>query len=358
MSQKLIPSPKEPVDSTDYIYGERMEPYEGRMNFFLNEKVDVKKDNVKDEDKAAVDGLESVIQRFITAGAITLPNLEEERVGLIVGGLEAANKVKSVISFLVQLAKDAVDFLLNLVNNRIARLDNREFRVSTNRKREGISSTPVKYPATIRRVMDPLTISLDGNWVVGSLNNVTDYYKDTVKAYQQLTRLISDSTGEGFDLQRQIDKTVDIVKTQMGMTDKGDNFISKILPGGRQLVIDKPDVENLNKVGVYFQSSSVIVKLLSPEYEPNGPMMDGVLGSVRKCIKEIRSNQSTVSQLYREFEKSARTHERNNGTMTPDQRTYLNWLIRFNKRLMSVNLQYVLTSMDVGLDFVNSGLHK
>lgn len=358
MSQKLIPSPKEPVDSTDYIYGERMEPYEGRMNFFLNEKVDVKKDNVKDEDKATVDGLESVIQRFTQAGAISLPNLQQEDAGLIVDGLEAANKARSVVSFLVQLAKDAVDFLLNLVNNRIARLDNREFRVSTNRKREGISSTPVKYPATIRRLMDPLTISLDGNWVVGSLNNTTEYYKDTVKAYRELTKLISESAGEGFDLQRQIDKTIDIVKTQMGMSDKGDNFISKILPGSRQLVIDKPDASNLNKVGVYFQSSSVVVKLLSPEYEPNGPMMDGVLGAVSKCIKEIRSNQSTVSQLYREFEKSARTHERGNGNMTSDQRTYLNWLIRLNKRLMSVNLQYVLTNMDVGLDFVNSGLHK
>lgn len=358
MSQKLIPSPKEPVDSTDYIYGERMEPYEGRMNFFLNEKVDVKKDNVKDENKATVDGLESVIQRFVTAGAITLPNLEEEHVGLIVDGVEAANKVKSVISFLVQLAKDAVEFLLNLVNNRIARLDNREFRVSTNRKREGISSTPVKYPATIRRLMDPLTISLDGNWVVGSLNNVTEYYKDTVKTYQELTKLITESAGEGFDLHRQIDKTLSVVKAQMGLTEKGDIFISKILPGSRQLVIDKPDTENLNKVGVYFQSSSVIVKLLSPEYEPNGPMLDGVLTSVRKCIKDIRSNQSTVSQLYREFEKSAKKFEHGNANMTPDQRAYLNWLIRFNKRLMSVNFQYVLTGMDSGLDFVNSGLHK
>lgn len=358
MSQKLIPNPKEPADSTDYIYGERMEPHEGRMNFFLNEKIQIKKDNVKDEDKVAVDGLESIIQRFITAGAVNLPDLTQESSELIVGGLEASNKAKSIVHFLVQLAKDAVEFLLNLVNNRISRLDNREFRVTINRKREGISSIPVKYPATIRRLIDPLTISLDGNWVVGSLNNTIEYYKDTVKSYRELTKIISDSGSEGFDLHRQIDKTINIVKTQMGLSDKGDIFISKILPGGRHLVIDKPDTNNLNKVGVYFQSSSVVVKLYSPEYEPNGPMMDGVLGSVRKCVKEIRSNQSTVSQLYREFEKSARTYERNNESMTSDQRTYLNWLIRFNKRLMSVNLQYILTNMDAGLDFVNSGLHK
>lgn len=358
MSQKLIPSPKEPVDSTDYIYGERMEPYEGRMNFFLNEKVDVKKDNVKDENKETVDGLESVIQRFITAGAITLPDLEEEQVGLIVDGVESASKAKSIINFLVQLAKDAVEFLLNLVNNRIARLDNREFRVSTNRKREGISSDPVKYPAGIRRLMDPLTISLDGNWVTSSLKNINDFYSDTIKCYKGLTGLIKESTEEGFDLHRQIDKTISIVKSNLDLTEKGDVFVSKILPGARQFVIDRPDTENLNKVGVYFQSSSIVVKLLSPEYEPNGPMMDGVLKAVRTCIKDIRSNQSAVSQLYREFEKSARTHQLANANMTPEQREYLNWLIRFNKRLLTVNIQYVLTGMDAGLDFVKSGLHK
>ncbi|QZA70594.1 internal head protein [Erwinia phage AH04] len=358
MSQKLIPSPKEPIDSTDYIYGERMEPYEGRMNFFLNEKVDVKKDNVKEEDKEKVDGLESVLQRFASYGAIVLPNLEEERVGLIVDGQEAANNVKKVIHFLVQLAKDAVDFLLNLVNNRIARLDNREYRVSLNRKRDGIVSEPVKYPATVRRLFDPLTMSLDPNWVTVSLNNVNRYYDDTVDTYRALTNLIRTVDGEGFDLTSQIDKTIDVVKQHMGIKESADSFSSKIIPGNRQLVIDTPTPDNLNKVGIYFQNSTVPVKLLSPEYEPSGPMVDGVLATVRKTIKNIRSNQSTVSQLYRTFEKEAKAYELGNKHMTPDQRAYLNWLVRFNKRLMTVNLQYVLTAMDSGLDFVNSGLRK
>ena len=49
---KVLPDPKSPKDSADYIYGERMAEYEDRQNFFLNEKVAVKKDDVKeDEDK-------------------------------------------------------------------------------------------------------------------------------------------------------------------------------------------------------------------------------------------------------------------------------------------------------------------
>lgn len=358
MSNKLIPNPKEPIDSTDYIYGKRMEPYEGRMNFFLNDKVDVKKDNVKEEDKETVDGLESVLQRFTSHGAITLPNLDEERTALIVDGVEAAGKVRNFINFLVQLAKDAVEFILNLINNRIARIDNREFRVSTNRKRDGIVSTNVKYPSNIRRLFDPLTVSLDPNWVTVSLNNVNKYYNNTVKTYRKLTDLIKDAERTDFDLPDQLNKTMITIKTTMGFSNDNAGIISEILPGNRRLTIDAPNPLNLDKVGIYFQSSTTMVKMFSDEYEPNGPMVDGVLKSIRGTVKDIRSNQSTVSQLYRTFEKEAKRFQLVNGDLGTEQRQYLNWLIRVNKRLMTVNLQYILNCMDAGLDFVNSGLRK
>jgi hypothetical protein len=358
MSQKLIPSPKEPVDSTDYIYGERMEPYEGRMNFFLNEKVDVKKDNVKEEDKAEVDGLESVIRRFVQHGVISDPYLNDEPAAMFVDGIESASKVKQVIDFLVQLAKDAVAFILNLINNRIARIDNREFRVGVNRKRDGVVSHPVKYPANIRRLFDPLTMSLDPNWVAVSIKNVNDYYAGTIAVYRGLTEMIKDARNSNFDLQTQLDKTMEVVKKNLDMKDTGDSLATGIIPGNRQLIVDHPKAENLDKVGIYFQNSTVPVRLLSDQYEPSGVMVDSVLSGIRKTIKDIRSNQSTVSQLYRTFEKEARSFEHTDGGVTSDQRRYLNWLVRFNKRLMTVNLQYVLTGLDTGLDFVNTGLRK
>jgi hypothetical protein len=358
MSQKLIPSPKEPIDSTDYIYGERMEPYEGRMNFFLNEKVDVKKDNVKEEDKESVDGLESIIQRFSSFGGIQLPAMEEDVSTAVVDGVESANQVKKVIHFLVQLAKDAVAFLLNLINNRVARLDNREFRVSLRRKRDGIVSHAVKYPATVRRLFDPLTISMDPNWVKGSLASVNDFYDSTVDAYRKLGSLIESAGTEDFDLAGQIDKTLSALKKELKLTESGDTFTTGIIPGNRQLVIERPTVDNLNKVGIYFQNSTVPVKMLSDEYEPSGPMVDATLAEVRKTVKNIRSNQSTVSQLYRSFEKEAKKYELGTKHLTPDGRAYLNWLVRFNKRLMTVTLQYVLTGMETGLDFVETGLRK
>jgi len=354
MSNKLIPDPKASANSNDHIYGERLKPYEERMNFFLGQDVKVNKDNVDSDKLDAVTGMESALQRFSTQGYITIP---EQFDSAVVDGMEAASGAKRMIDFLIQLAKDAVDFILNLINNRIARLDNREFRVSTNRKRDGIVTTPVKYPATHRRLLDPHTVSLDGNWIAVSINGVNEYYKNTIKTYRELVDLIKDAASPGFNLENQLTKTMGVIKTSMGLSHKGDIYLSEVIPGNRQLIVDEPKASNLDKIGIYFQSSTVPVKLLSPEFEPSGPMIDNVLNKVRAVSKEIRSNQSTVSQLYRTFEKSAREFEHKaEEKLTSEQRQYLNWLVRFNKRLMTVNLQYVLTATDAGLDFVNASL--
>lgn len=354
MSNRLIPDPKEPANSTDYLYGERMKPYEERMNFFLDQDVKVNKDNVPDDKKESVSGMEAVLQGFTTYGYVSLP---ADLTSAVVDGMEAAGNTRRVIDFLIQLAKDTVDFILNLINNRIARLDNREFRISVDRKRDGIVSTPVKYPATHRRLLDPHTVSLDGNWIAVSIGGVNEYYKNTISTYRALVGLIKDAAGEGFNLESQVNKTMAAIKSNMGLSLKGDSYISEVIPGNRQLMIDVPNIQNLDKVGIYFQSSTVPVKLLSPEFDPSGPMIDNVLNKVRTVSKEIRSNQSTVSQLYRVFEKSAREFEhKSEAKLTPEQRQYLNWLVRVNKRLMTVNLQYVLTATDAGLDFVKASL--
>lgn len=354
MSNKLIPDPKATANSNDQIYGERLKPYEERMNFFLGQDVKVKKDNVASDKLDSVTGMESALQYFSTQGSISIPG---EYDSAVVDGMEAAGSAKRMIDFLIQLAKDTVDFILNLINNRIARLDNREFRISVNRKRDGIVTTPVKYPATHRRLLDPHTVSLDGNWIAVSINSINEYYKATIKTYRELVGLIKDAAGTNFNLETQLNKTMGVIKSNMALSQKGDLYLSEVIPGNRQLIIEEPKVGTLDKIGVYFQSSTVPVKLLSPEFEPSGPMIDNVLNKVRLVSKEIRSNQSTVSQLYRTFEKSAREFEyKTEEKLTSEQRQYLNWLVRFNKRLMTVNLQYVLTATDAGLDFVKASL--
>lgn len=357
MSQ-VIPNPKAPTDSTDYIYGERMEPYEDRMNFFLNEKVDIKKTNVKSEDSSTVDGLESIIQRFTTYGKISLPSFPENPTMELAGTESVGNKAKLILNVLIQAAKDAVEFLLNFINNRIARIDNRTYRIGVHRKREGIKQGDVNYPLTIRRLFVPLKVSRDPNWINDSLNDVLGFYKASIKAYGILNSRIG-KFDTSSDLNQAIDSTVTDVASVMNMKKESGSFKTGVLPGIREFTIDSPTGVSPDDIKMYFQNSTIDVKLPSPTYNNSGVMVDKILSTVTSIIKEIRSNQSTIGQLSRNFEKAVRQYESSSvEKLSPDERAYYNWIIRFNKRLMNSTIQYVIGSLDVALDFVNSGVKR
>ncbi|QYN79982.1 hypothetical protein PQD71_gp089 [Kosakonia phage Kc263] len=356
---KLIPNPKEPKESTDYIYGERMEPYQERMNFFLNEKVEVDKDKVKEEDKETVDGLESVIQRFTSYGKVSVPGFDDIPTDACVDGMEAAGKVKRFIDALIQFAKDAVDWLLNLINNRISRIDNREYRTSLHRKRDGIVTVEVNYPAGIRRLLSPLKMSVDPNWVATVLKDVDAFYSDTIKTYKGLTKDIEAVTQSSFNLEDAIKDSLRSVASNLKMKPESGNYQTEILPGNRRFIVEQINDGNTDQIKLYFQASTTDTKLASPTFLPSSFMVDETLKQVKTIVKNIRSNQSTVSQLYRTFEKTVKAFENNpNVKLDAKQREYLNWLVRFNKKLMTTTIQYTLNSLDTALDFVHAGIRK
>lgn len=353
MSQ-VIPNPKAPNESTDYIYGERMEPYEDRMNFFLNEEVDIKKTNVKNGNEAKVDGLESIIQRFSSYGSIKLSDSFGELSNEVSGLESTANRVKGILDIIIQAAKDAVDFLLNFINNRIARISSRAYRTSMHRKRDGIKQGEIPYSAGMRRLFVPLKVSKDPNWVISSLQDVSQFYRGTIKAYKYLNECIG-KTDSGMSLKNSIDKTLSGVASEMGMSNTTDGYSSDVLPGVRVFHIDT----NVDDARMYFASAPIDVKLPSPTYVSAGVTMDKILSVVDSIVKDIKSNQSTLSQLSRNFEKAVRRYESNSAvSLTPDERAYYNWIIKFNKRLMNSSIQYVIGSLDVALDFVNSGINR
>ncbi|AEV89550.1 putative virion structural protein [Pseudomonas phage OBP] len=355
---KLIPDPKAPNESTDYIYGERLAPFEERMNFFQNEKVVVKKDNVKDEDKAEVDGLESLIQRFSDWGKLSLPGSVEVAVeGGTVAGVEGSDQPIPWTKYFIQLAKEAVDFILNFINNRIARIDNRTYRTSLNRKRLGVKSVEVTYPAGIRRLIVPLTISTDPNWVVGSIDTLRDFYKQSIQAYRFLTASIKNAGGETFDLTRSVDETIRGVAKCFKMKAQGETYGTDILPGNRRMYLNEVTDGSTGGIGIYFSSSGTDARMRTNVFTPTGYLIDNTLKSIDSTIKEIRSNQSTVSQLYRTFERDVVKYQTiNNLRMGADGRQYLGWLVRFAKRLMNMVLIYVINGLDCGLDFCNAGI--
>lgn len=355
MSQ-VIPNPKAPKESTDYIYGQRLEKYEDRMNFFLNEKVDIDKTNVKDEDAEKVDGLESLVQRFCSYGGPMLPPMDENG---DIAGTEASGRTKRIIDFLIQAVKDAVTFLLNLINNRIARLDIRLARLSIDRKRYGIRTGDIKYPYAIRRMLLPQIAAKDPNWVPQTLDNVKDFYKDSVKAYKTMSDILSQEPTEGKDLFELIDNVVGKVKTQLSLRANGDLLVGGLLPSLRQLHVQQPSAADPTKIDVYFALSDVQVKLPSETYESSSNLLDSMISGIKGLINEIRSNQSSVASMTRNFEKAVRKIENSkDSNLTSVEREYYNWLIRFNKRLMNVTLQYVLSQIDAACDFTQSGISR
>lgn len=356
----ILPDPKAPKESTDYIYGERMEPYSERMNIFLEEKVKVKKDNVKEEDKGEVDGLESLVQRFTDWGNVTLPGTVEivTETGVL-AGVEGSDKPISWIKYFIQLAKEAVDFLLNFINNRIARIDNRSYRIHLDRKRMGIKSGEVNYPAGVRRLIVPLTVSTNPGWVADSIDNLRNFYKQSMMAYRVLLGKIKDAGDENIYLPAAIESTIRDVAKCFNMGNAGESYISDILPGNRRLYLNNERDGNTGAIGIFFASAGTDVRLRATSFTPTGYLVDNTLKSIDSTVKEIRSNQSTVSQLYRTFEREANKLQGiDNLRMGADGRQYLGWLIRFNKRLTNMILIYVINGLDAGLDFTKATVNN
>ncbi|QGH71949.1 putative virion structural protein [Klebsiella phage N1M2] len=351
---QVLPKPNAPKESTDYIYGKRLAKYEDRMNFFLNEKVDIDKTNVKDIDAGTVDGLENLVQRFTSYGKPSFIEVDDSG---MVAGTEASGKAKRFIDIIIQAAKDAVEFILNFINNRIARLDVRSHRAGLERKRSGIKDGEARYPASIRRLMLPQITGGDPNWVPQSLDKVLDIYKNSVKGYKYLTSRID--KWEGANAYDVIKESVKGFSDIMGMSYKNGGYQTDTLPGVRQLIVSAPSQEDPTKIDVFFNTVDVAVKLPTPTFHPTSNLLDSTLNKVNSIIKEIRSNQSTMSQLSRNFEKAVRKFEANKGEkIGPEERKYYEWLIRFNKRMMNTVIQYTISELDAGIDFVNAGIDK
>lgn len=343
---KVLPDPKNPKLSADYIYGERMREYEDRQNFFLDEKVEVKKDDVKEEDKETVDGLEALVSRFVSYSTVKIPQLPPEYAG-------TEGMVGKTIDFIVQLAKDLVDFIVNLVNNRLGRIQYRLNRTQIARKNDGLKSKEVKYPLTIRRLWTPMNTSTNPNWVAGAIKETNDWYKKIIDAHKLINAIVDRPWSES-DTPASV---ITSVTHLLGMKDLNSGTLqSAVLPSNRRLALEFNN-DRPSDFKIFFQNNDAPAKLKSQEWEPSSFVMDNTLKAISSSMKDIRSNQSTVSQLYRKFEKKVKDLENNTATIDV-QRKFYSWLINFNRRLLTTNLQYVMSGLDAGLDFVNAGIKE
>lgn len=341
-------------NTTDKTVGEALGPYEESATFFESKKVTVNKESVNLKDKLYVDGLESVISSFGSHPCYTEHDGNE-------GLMDTAKRVMATI---VRLAKDATEFLVNIINNKLIRLDNALHRIKTYRKVRGLVAGEVRYPIGVRRLMIPNKITVNPGWIAESINEVKSFYNKSIDAYKGLLDLISIDP-EVFNAEDADNKLNTVMAKCIGLAPVGkDNagssmFVSSPLPGNRYFCFSsRPDTSSERPV-MMFQDTGMDARLKNPMFEVQGHIVDKTIDAIQGLIDEVRKNQRTVSELYRTFEKAVVAFERKAGTgISASQRQFLRYLVAHNKRLSQMSVQYVTASADVGMDFCRASINK
>ncbi|WNV45836.1 hypothetical protein [Aeromonas phage AerS_266] len=360
MSTTILP--KQDQGSTqDDLYATRVSDVEDSLNFFIGKDIKVE----ETEDVAGNESFEgqgqilaSVIKDFGTyKTTLSLDNPIDGVEGL-------ADKTKAILRSLVQFAKDVVAWIVNLINNKITRIDNRRFRISSRRKRYGLKNKDVKYPSTVKRLIIPSKVTEDGQWVKESIIVVNEFYTTAIDVYKGLLDNISIHYND-FDIDTAVGKInrLFVNKFNLELGTKGQDGVvsyhSGVLPGNRYFVYQASTPERIINTPCYFDNTSIESKLKAPQFGPTSFIIDSTLSSIGDLINKVRSNQKNVSELHRLFEKEVVSYiNKNDTSIKSEQRAYLNWLISLSKTLNGRAINYVTSSIDGALDFCEAGINE
>ncbi|QDJ97089.1 hypothetical protein PQC07_gp184 [Aeromonas phage D3] len=354
--------------TSDKTVGETLGPYEESMAFFEKKEIKVDKESVTFPNKLYVDGIESIVTSF---GSVQVPlrqylgSENEQTLADDYSGNESLGEtLKNIMKAIIQLAKDAVEFVMNLINNKLTRLDNALFRLKGRRKRQGLADKEVSYPIGVRRLMIPGKVSTGPEWIPASLTEVKKFYQSYIKTYRDLTKLIYISP-DHFSPEAHNEKINAIMRTDMGMniaqsnSDGSDAYRCGPIPGNRYFCFDSRSDVKAERSSIYFTDTTMEVKLLSKTFMATGHVIDKTIDGIQELIDEVRKNQKTVGELHREFEKAVVGFEKREGrAVTADQRHFLRYLINHSKRQSQLTVQYVTSVCDIAMDFCDAGIRK
>lgn len=355
-----------PDITTDGIYGDVMAPVEQGMDMFYRSDIKTTKGSIEGTECNTTlikqEVLEGILNNFgKTTNGVTYQVDEDSSVE----GLESfGERAMVVIRNLIQMVKDFVAWLGSLINNKLTRLDNRQFRMASRRKRFGLKTEDVKYPSVVKRLMVPNKVTADGQWVKESIKAVHDFYKQSASVFAQLTSLITFDVN-WFDYQTQVSYVNNAIINGFGLSkDKSDKdgvvtYISDVLPGNRYFQFAANPDGPRNPVSMFFNDTTMDVKLVSPTFGPTSFIIDKTLDEISSTINTIRKTQKTVGDVHRQFEKQVIAFQNKNGAkITSEQRLYLSWILAVSKRLSQVTIQYLTSSLDAGMDFVQAGIKE
>lgn len=320
------------------------------MAFFTGD-TEVTKENVKEEDKPIVDGLESIMRKF--SSIVGEEKSKRELIATLderVGSEDWRTNTRAVFSMLLQLAKDVASFILSLIYNRIKRLDTRCYKAHEIVKTNGLIPTEVNVPAYISKVLVNAE-STKGNpkWIEQAILDVNGIYESMMAANKLLLGWIP--VGAGFDE----DRAVKEVTTALAdvLTPRHDGVQGfRELPGNQRLVVNILSTGRTDKIPVYIESSDNQFKLNNPKYIPNKHVIDSVITTVERSISTMRKYQAAPNDLVRAFERETAAFRRRSGyKLTARHESFLNWIIRLNKRVCGLAIKQMFNVCEAALDY-------
>lgn len=332
-----------------------------RLDFFERKITKVNKETVDVSERLYVDGLESIISAF----GVNPAAVDPEDTMVQWEGIEGfSTTIRNVLATIIQAAKDVAAFLMNLISNKLVRLDNTLFRLKGRRKRQGIIDKEVGYPLGVRRLMIPNSVTEGPEWIPASFTEIKKIYQDVIVTYNKLMELV-DIEPSRFNMDSAMASLNGVVTSSLGMTsgkrndDGSTSYQRGPIPGNRYFQYDSYVDKESTRPSIFFADTTMEVRLKSKTWQPTSYIMDKTIDSIQGIIDEVRKNQKTVGELHRTFEKAVLAFERKeNGNVSTEQRRFLRYLIATNKRLVQMTVQYVTSACDIGIDFCNAGINK
>lgn len=327
----------------------------------IEEPEEIEEAELTEDEKVELDGLESIINQF---GSVITPydayNVPQEEFD-VSGNESIYNKIGSVLSSLISFLKDIGRWIYNFFNNKIAKLDTRILYLKQKRKINGIVEGEIKYPATVRRLIIPSRLSTNPNWTIGSIEDLTDFYKTSITGHKLLKEVLTGINIVNSNLDDVKSNTIDSLgKAMTSGTTRNGIYQSKILPGNKIFNIQQPDKSKGIDSRLFFTDSSGGGRLPSDMFLNSSSLIDELLKTMDKTRAAIMDDQKHMYQLIMNFEKQAKAFMKpiEEINMAHRVKHIFTWLIALNKQLVTTTLQYTLLTLEGGLDMANAGIQN
>lgn len=279
-----------------------------------------------------------------------------------VSGTEGfVESVQEGIRKLIRLVRNAFIFIYEIVFNKVQRVKYRYTNVESEIRSRGIKQGYVKYPKSAIKLWLRGGYPETGRWIGTSLDAVTSIYKKNKAAQDTIKTLTSSASvfSSKKESQDYVLKTAREYANVICPSHQPTYSSTDLLPGGKVIRVSYAPINNPlgTKVEIHrIQGQSPAGKSFIPETTAVSTIMSKALILI-KLINEDHKSPSSLSRDFEKYVNGLHAELLKKGGVSPHPTLgYFNWVIGFQKRSISIVLQYVFGVIFAALEFCESNL--